>query len=222
MLSSTGPGCLLQPEKVIRMLPSSTSLGTSDVSIAPGDHVCVFYTSLAERDGILLPFLREGLRTGEKCVCVVDTTEPAELLDDLGADADLKPVLDRRQLEVYPSQDVFLRGGGFSMERVFDWWEQNIAIALQNGFRYTRAASEMTWALHPLPILDELLMYEAVVNQFLIRNPYQGGLCLYPLDQYSGETLVEVLKTHPKMVLGGMVLDNPYYLDPDEFLALRQ
>ncbi|MGW1711667.1 MEDS domain-containing protein [Streptomyces sp. NPDC002156] len=204
------------------MLPASTSLGPSDVSIAPGDHVCVFYTSLAERDGILLPFLREGLLAGEKCVCVVDTTEPAALLDDLGADTDLKLVLGRQQLEVHPSQDVFLRGGDFSMDRVFDWWEQNMAIALRNGFRYTRAASEMTWALHPQPMIDELLTYEAMVNQFLSRNPHQGGLCLYPLDQYSGETLVEVLKTHPKMVLGGMVLDNPYYLDPDEFLALRQ
>jgi hypothetical protein len=46
-------------------------------------------------------------------------------------------------------------------------------------------------------------------------------LCLYELDQFSGEVLVDVLKTHPKVLLGGMVLDNPYYLEPDEFLATR-
>jgi hypothetical protein len=32
---------------------------------------------------------------------------------------------------------------------------------------------------------------------------------------------VDVLKTHPKVLIGGMVLDNPYYLEPDEFLAKR-
>jgi hypothetical protein len=30
------------------------------------------------------------------------------------------------------------------------------------------------------------------------------------------------VKTHPKALLGGMVIDNPYYLDPDEFLASRE
>jgi hypothetical protein len=46
-------------------------------------------------------------------------------------------------------------------------------------------------------------------------------LCLwrYVLRRFSGELLVYVLKTHPKVLLGGMVLDNPYYLEPDEFLA---
>jgi hypothetical protein len=46
-------------------------------------------------------------------------------------------------------------------------------------------------------------------------------LCLYALDSFSGELLVDVLKTHPKVLLAGMVLDNPYYLEPAEFLASR-
>jgi hypothetical protein len=33
---------------------------------------------------------------------------------------------------------------------------------------------------------------------------------------------MNVLKTHPKALLGGMVIDNPYYLEPDEFLASQQ
>jgi hypothetical protein len=31
-----------------------------------------------------------------------------------------------------------------------------------------------------------------------------------------------MLKTHPKVLLGGTVFDNPYYIEPDQFLALRQ
>jgi hypothetical protein len=30
-----------------------------------------------------------------------------------------------------------------------------------------------------------------------------------------------MLKTHPKLLLGGMVLENPHYLSPDELLAAR-
>ena len=28
-----------------------------------------------------------------------------------------------------------------------------------------------------------------------------------------------LLMTHPRMLVGGMVIENPYYLSPDEFLA---
>jgi hypothetical protein len=33
---------------------------------------------------------------------------------------------------------------------------------------------------------------------------------------------VDVLKVHPKVMLGRMVLHNPYYIEPDEFLTTRQ
>jgi hypothetical protein len=31
-----------------------------------------------------------------------------------------------------------------------------------------------------------------------------------------------MLKTHPKLLLGGMVLDNPNFLSPDDYRATRQ
>jgi hypothetical protein len=78
----------------------------------------------------------------------------------------------------------------------------------------------MTWALSNLPGVDELFSYEAKLNRLLPRFP-QVVLCLYELDRFDGEVLVDVLKTHPKVLLGGILLDNPYYLEPEEFLASR-
>jgi hypothetical protein len=83
-----------------------------------------------------------------------------------------------------------------------------------------RAAGEMTWALRQMPGVEELIGYEAKLNKFLPKYP-QVIVCLYELGRFTGEVLVEVLKTHPKVLLGGMLLDNPYYLEPDEFLASR-
>jgi len=204
------------------MVPDSISLGPCGVTVAPGDHVCVFYASLAERDEILLPYLRGGLRSGEKCICTVDTTEPDALLADLGAEVELKPALDRQQLEVARTRDVFQRDGGFAMEGLVEYWERNMGISAQKGFSFTRAAGDMTWALLQLPGKD-FMTYESMVNRFLSRHPQaQASLCFYQLDRCGGEPLVHVVKTHPKTLLGGMVLDNPYYLDPDEFLGLRR
>jgi hypothetical protein len=203
------------------MLTESIALGIPGVQLQPGDHVCAFYPTLAERDEILVPYLREGLAAGDKCICVVDATSPEAVLAAVGPDVDLAGCLSRRQLEVERSQDTYLTGGRFSTEAMLDFWEHSVGSALAEGFGFARAVGEMTWALRQMPGVEELVGYEARLNRYLPRYP-QVVLCLYELDRFSGEVLVDVLKTHPKVLLGGMVLDNPYYLEPDEFLATRR
>jgi hypothetical protein len=199
----------------------TVGLGIPGVQLAPGDHVCAFYPSLADRDEILIPYLREGLAAGDKCICVVDATDPETVLAAVGAEEDLGSRLEGHQLDVQRSQDTYLRGGAFSTSAMLDFWDRAVSGAVEGGFTFTRAAGEMTWALKQMPGVDELVGYEARLNRFLPRYP-QVILCLYELDRFSGEVLVDVLKTHPKVLLGGMVLDNPYYLEPDEFLATRR
>jgi hypothetical protein len=211
---------LTSGEGAVQMLPKSIALGIPGVQLAPGDHLCAFYPSLAERDEILIPYLSEGLKAGDKCICVVDGTEPEMVLAAVGADVDLGPCLGRHQLDVERSQETYLRGGAFSTGVMLDFWDRTIGGALAGEFSFARAVGEMTWALRQMPGVEELVGYEAKLNRFLPRYP-QVILCLYELDRFSGEVLVDVLKTHPKVLLGGMVLDNPYYLEPDEFLATR-
>jgi len=202
------------------MLPDSIALGIPGLQFAPGDHICAFYPGLAERDEILIPYLREGLKAGDKCICVVDATDPEAVFAALGADVDVGSCLERQQLEVQRSQDTYFCSGCFSAGVMLEFWDRSIGQAMAGGFGFTRAVGEMTWALRQLPGVEELVEYEARLNKFLPRYP-QVILCLYELDRFSGEVLVDVLKTHPKVLLGGMVLDNPYYLEPDEFLASR-
>lgn len=198
------------------MLPSSIAMGIPGVEFAPGDHVCVFYPSLAERDEILIPFLREGMAAGDKCVVIVDSDEPAAVLSALGPDVDPQ----QSGLQVLRSQDTYFSDGAFSSKAMLSFWDRTMSAALSEGFTFARLAGEMTWALRQLPGVSELVEYEAQLNLLLPQHP-QVALCFYELDVFSGELLVDVLKTHPKVLIGGMVLDNPYYLAPDEFLAMR-
>jgi hypothetical protein len=202
------------------MLTDSVSIGIPGVQLAPGDHVCAFYPSAAERDEILIPYLSEGLEAGDKCIAVVDSSGPESVLAALGAEVDLAPCLSRHQLDVQRSEETYLRSGSFSTEGMLEFWDRSIGDAMAAGFDFARAVGEMTWALRQFPGVEELVGYEARLNRFLPRYP-QVVLCLYALDSFSGEVLVDVLKTHPKVLIGGMVLDNPYYLEPDEFLATR-
>jgi non-homologous end joining protein Ku len=50
-------------------------------------------------------------------------------------------------------------------------------------------------------------------------NVPQVNVCLYDLTRCDGRLVMDVLKTHPRAMVGTMVVDNPYYLRPDDFLA---
>ncbi|GAA0667466.1 MEDS domain-containing protein [Streptomyces thermocarboxydovorans] len=203
-------------------IPTSVAL-VPDVQVMPGDHhhLCAFYRGLAARDEILIPYLREGLQAGDKCICVTDATGPEVVLATLSADLDLGPCLSSQQLDVQRSSDMHLRDGRFSTDVMLDFRDDAVGAALPRGFRFSRAVGEMTWSLHQMPGVDDLVGYESRLNRFAPRYP-QVLLCLSDLQQFSGPILMDVLRTHPKVLIGGMLIANPYYLEPDEFLATRQ
>src|SRR4029078_9070347 len=57
---------------------NSLSLGIPGVgSVSPGTHFCALYSGPAERDRLLFPFLEEGLRHGDTCLCLIDAVAAA-------------------------------------------------------------------------------------------------------------------------------------------------
>ena len=78
----------------------SVHLGFFDRSVPAGSHICVFYSDPATRDEVVMPFLAQGLRTGEKCICALASLGPKEVLARLGHHVDLDLSVERGQLEL--------------------------------------------------------------------------------------------------------------------------
>ncbi|MHA6797286.1 MEDS domain-containing protein (plasmid) [Pseudonocardia bannensis] len=197
-------------------MTASIALGIPGLSVAPGDHICGFYGGLPERDEILLPFLREGLRAGDKCVCILDNTDPGEILAALDPDP-----ATRDQLDLRSSLDAYFRTGAFSAQEMIAFWTKLLNHAIADGSPLVRVVCEMSWALRDFPGVDELIAYESEYNRYADRYP-QVVICLYDLDRFGSAILMDILKTHPKVLVSGIVHDNPYYVEPDEFLASRR
>jgi hypothetical protein len=194
----------------------TATVGVMGVALAPGDHVCAFYPGAAERNEILIPYLQEGLDAGDKCICIVsDAAAPDRDLDSVRCHSHHSD-----QLAVDCSGDTYLKGGNFSSDQMLRYWDSAISQAMEDGYTFARGAGEMTWAVETMPGVENLVTYESELNGFLKKYP-AVIVCLYELGKFSGELLVEVLKTHPKVILGGIVLENPYYLDHAEYLASR-
>ena len=196
-----------------------------------GDHICGFYRQPSERDDILIPFLVEGLKAGDRCTCVVDSCTPDDVLARMSEQIEVDAYVSDRQLEVLDSYGTYLADGGFLPERMLKFWEGKARQSLggehpgqerprPDGPMRARNIGDMSWAHRDEAVVSDLMGYESELNRIMSNFP-QVNLCLYDLTRCSGDLIMDVLKTHPKALLGGMVIDNPYYLDPDEFLAHR-
>jgi hypothetical protein len=196
----------------------SMELGTPGVTLTQGEHVCGFYYGEDERDAILLPFLRNGLLAGDKCVAVVDSTRPAELLERIGAGPEL---VASGQVEFYDSAQTYLRTGSFQPESMISFWEERARATSEEGrFGFARVVGEMSWLERVAPPRELVVRYETWADEFAARYPH-AVLCLYDLRRLGSGVLLDLLRTHPKLLLGGLVLENPHHITGDEFAAAR-
>ena len=203
------------------MTTAPVSTGRPGVVMTPGDHICAFYRGSSQRDDVLLPFLEEGLAAGDRCICVLDDRDTEQVTKPLSLTVDVEASLRTGQLDLLPSDEAYLVGGGFSPDRMMAFWESGVGGALRTGaYSFVRAVGEMTWALRDVPGVDQLVGYEARLNRFLPRYP-QVILCLYDLERFTdGQLLMAMLRTHPKVLMSGQLLENPWYVEPDDDTAV--
>jgi hypothetical protein len=193
-------------------------LGLLGLTVPPGTHICAFYRGAQGRDEIVLPFLAEGIRAQDKCICILESADPPDVLARLGQQVDIGSSVDTGQLELATPASAYLRSGTFSTEGMLSYWQQAEAAQAEEGFGLTRATGEMPSVLNQPAGRPEFFRYEAKLNE-VIPNYAQVILCLYDLDRFGAEVLMDTLRTHPRVVVDGMVHENPYYIEPGKFLA---
>jgi hypothetical protein len=44
-------------------------------------------------------------------------------------------------------------------------------------------------------------------------------MCTYDINQFSGRAIMDVLATHPQVLLGDRIYENPYFVEPEEFVG---
>jgi hypothetical protein len=193
-------------------MTTEVELGFSGLSVPPGSHFCAFFRGKEERNAIVAPFLREGVKSGARCVGILDGPSEAAIAQELGIDAD-PPQLDLRL-----SSQFYDPGAGFTRPEMVTYWEAEAADTLVSGaWPFARYTGEMTVAVNQSIPSEDWVGYESDVNRFASRYP-QVLLCLYDLLDFSSSQLfVDILKTHRMVLMGDTILENMYFVEPDEF-----
>jgi hypothetical protein len=72
-------------------------------------------------------------------------------------------------------------------------------------------------ALLDKPGVDDLLEYETRVN-YVLTKYHDPVICAYDLSKFSARVAIDVMRTHPMVIIGGVLQENPFFVPPDQFL----
>ena len=181
-------------------------------------HICAFFNGIDEEHRVLRSFIKEGFDRGEKAFHIVDPDLREEHLKRLGeTGVNVQQAMDTGQLEVRRFQDAYLRGDRFDQEAMLALIEEVLQSGAAAGYPLTRLVAHMEWALLDKPGVEDLLEYETRLN-YLLPKYDDPVICTYDLSKYSATVAMDIMRTHPVVLVGGVLQENPFFVPPDQFL----
>jgi signal transduction histidine kinase len=160
-----------------------------------GTHFCVFYETNDDLVEILIPYFKTGIENREFCFWV--------LADDLTED-DARSALSRavprsdrhlieKNVEFLGSDECYLKGGAFNLDRVTAEWGERLDRALAAGYEGIRVSGYAGWL--QTREWPDFWKYEGSLNKSIVDLP-MIVLCTYPLTGSSGSDILDVAHTH--------------------------
>lgn len=183
-------------------------------------HVCAFFHSKDEQYRVLMPFFKDGVERGDRSFHILDPKyldEHVRRLEQEGInveDAQADGVLDIRTWN-----EAHVEGGLFDQEQWLAKVLELLDPARRPPGKLVRGFANMEWALEDFPGVQKLVEYETRLNYYLPRYVNTAPIvCTYDLSRFGAEVVMDILRTHPMVIIGGILQENPFYVPPDEML----
>jgi len=182
----------------------------------PFRHVCAFVNGREEGNRILDPFVLDGVALGDTLMYFVDPAERASQVSHLRhLGLDTPNLLQRGQFIIHTWQETYLSKGHFDQESTIEIID---ALLGDSSGSRIRLITDMSWASAAPDVGRLVLEYEAQAGAALPKYPHIS-ICVYDITKFSADVLIDVLRTHPMALIGGMLQVNPFYVPAAEFLA---
>ena len=187
-------------------------------SLGQHRHICAFFNGIDDEHRVLRSFIKEGFDRGDKAFHIVDPELQGQHLERLvDAGIDVERAMGTGQLELRRWQDAYLRADRFDQDRMLALLEEVLQSGEASGYPLTRLVAHMEWALLDKPGVDDLLEYETRIN-YLLPKYDDPVICTYNLSKFSAGVVMDIMRTHPVVIIGEVLQENPFFVPPDQFL----
>lgn len=187
-----------------------------------GDHLCIIYKDFDDQMMTIIPYLTFGLERNEKCFYIVDENSVTQIVDKFKEyKIDIEKYLSENKMNFLTKEEAYLKNGYFDPDEMITLLRETQDAAIREGFKGIRVTGEMTWVFTKLPGVDSLIEYEAKLNAFFPSSK-SLAICQYNEVRFDKNILLDVIHTHPKVVIDSHVIDNCYFIPVDEFLLKQE
>lgn len=181
-------------------------------------HVCAFFSSAKEEYDTLLPFICDGLNCGERAYHVLPSKYREEHLQQLrDAGIDVEAAQRSRQLELALPEHTYLRSGRFDKEAMLALIQEALRAGKTLGFPLTRMIAHAETAVDDWSSANEWVEYEMRLNDVLPRYD-DPVICTYDANLLNANLALDILRTHPIAIIGGVLVENSFFSSPEAFL----
>lgn len=185
--------------------------------LAATRHVCALFDTEDEEYRVLLPFIRDGFDAGHKALHVVNAGQrPDHLARLAAAGVDTAAAEASGQLELRASTDMYLKDGRFDQDRMLNAFA-HLASDPRHDFPLSRIVCRMDWAAGSRELVDNVIEFESKVNE-VWRHHDDAVICTYQLGRFSGDAVIDIMRTHPFVIVGGLLQHNPFFVPPEQFV----
>ena len=199
--------------------PHRISLGFTKQSFPAGVHICQIFSDDDERQESLLKYILSGLQDGERTCCFSEKVKAPALAEFLGGyGISYEQVAAAGAFALAGTRDIYFQEDRFDPDRMLGMLTRFHDQSVDQGYPAARVIGEMTPEIQYLPGGSRLLEYESRVSLLLREHPVTA-VCQYDARSFDGAMIMDVLKVHPLMVVRGSVVQNPFYIAPEEFLS---
>ena len=96
--------------------------------------------------------------------------------------------------------------------------EKLIQSGAAAGYALTRLVGHhMDWLVVDKPAVTNLVEYEARLNHVL--SEYNDAVIgNYDLSKFGATVAMDIVRTHPLVIIGGLLHENPFFVPPEQFL----
>lgn len=198
---------------------SLTAFGYRGFAFSWGDHVCAIFDDPTQQMEIMLPFVASGLRAEQRCAWISPEAGAASFRKRLAeTGADLPTLEASGQLVVISDVDFYLHKGLFEPERTMDLLLALLQEGRDQGYPAMRAATDVSVLTREHVDPEVWEQFESQVTESVAGLPLVK-VCQYLRRQLSGDIVIAALRTHPVVILGDVIRENPFYRAPADSVS---
>jgi chemotaxis family two-component system sensor kinase Cph1 len=154
-----------------------------------------------------------------KILYVSSDNTPEELTSLFSSSGlDVETLVHSGQVVIMEARQAYTPDGFFDVERTITALILEADEATRQGYRGLIGIGEMGWTLTGISSSKKFNEYESRLNSILSLNSSCIAICQYDLRFFPPESIQKIIRTHPKIIFGGRVLDNCYYIPSSEYL----